>query len=97
MIDGPSLDMASSIGELPNEMFFKAASSTLAPRLGRLSFPGRQAIDTPHYLAITSRGVVPHLTQDSFARDTRIAGVYVGLEDCRPSLPPGLHPSSGLR
>ena len=69
---------------LPSEMFtiIKSTTNTLAPRLGRLTLPGRAAIETPHYLAITSRGVVPHLTQDTFARDTNIKGVYVPLEDC---------------
>ena len=79
---------ASQLAHLPDEMFtiIKATANHLAPRLGRLSPPGRKAIDTPHYLAITSRGVVPHITQDTFMRDTRISGVYVGLEDCKPAL-----------
>ncbi|TKA81242.1 hypothetical protein B0A55_02372 [Friedmanniomyces simplex] len=75
---------SSLLGELPDEMFsiIKTAGITrLAPRLGRVALPGRKVIDTPHYLAITSRGAVPHLTQDTFARDTSISGVYVGLED----------------
>ena len=56
--------------------------SRLSPRLGSLTLPNRKAIDTPHYLAITSRGAVPHISQDTFTRDTNIAGVYAGLEDC---------------
>jgi hypothetical protein len=60
----------------------KATSATLSPRLGRLSLPGRNAIETPHYLGLTSRGVVPHLSQDNFAQLTSISGVYAALEDC---------------
>ncbi|KAK5694685.1 hypothetical protein LTR97_009275 [Elasticomyces elasticus] len=73
-----------SLAQLPDEMFsiIKAASAGIAPRLGRLSLPGRKVIETPHYLAITSRGAVPHITQDTYVRDTNISGVYVGLEDC---------------
>ncbi|KAK6410610.1 hypothetical protein LTR81_015242 [Elasticomyces elasticus] len=72
-----------SLAQLPDEMFsiIKAASAGLAPRLGRLSLPGRKVVETPHYLAITSRGAVPHITQDTYVRDTNISGVYVGLED----------------
>ncbi|KAK4502041.1 hypothetical protein PRZ48_007852 [Zasmidium cellare] len=72
-----------SLSELPDEMFsiIQSTAHTLSPRLARLSLPGRRIIDTPHYLANTSRGVVPHITQDTFRRDTSIAGVYVALED----------------
>ncbi|EME43681.1 hypothetical protein DOTSEDRAFT_92801, partial [Dothistroma septosporum NZE10] len=59
----------------------KATGQGLGPRLGRLALPGRRVINTPHYLGNTSRGVVPHITQDTFVRDTSINGVYVGLED----------------
>ena len=72
------------LAQLPDEMFtiIKAASGTGA-RLGRLALPRRKPIATPHFLATTSRGVVPHLTQDNFASATDISGVYVGLEDCK--------------
>jgi queuine tRNA-ribosyltransferase len=75
---------ADNFASLPDEMFtiIKSASQGLGPRLGRLSIAGREAIDTPHFLGITSRGVVPHLTQDTFARDASISAVYVPLEDC---------------
>ena len=75
----------SSFASLPEEMFtiIKSASQGLGPRLGRLSIAGRKAIETPHFLGITSRGVVPHLTQDTLARDTSINGVFVPLEDCK--------------
>jgi queuine tRNA-ribosyltransferase subunit QTRTD1 len=61
----------------------KATAATLEPRLGRLTLPGRNAIETPHYLGLTSRGVLPHLSQDNFAQLTSISGVYAALEDCR--------------
>ncbi|KAI9698093.1 MAG: hypothetical protein M1820_007601 [Bogoriella megaspora] len=51
------------------------------PRLGRLSLPNRDIVETPHYLAISSRGVVPHLSQDNFKYHTQIKGAYLGLED----------------
>ena len=51
-------------------------------RLGSLSIPGRTVIHTPHYVALSSRGVVPHLTQDMMADNTAIQGIYAALEDC---------------
>lgn len=53
-------------------------------RLGRLVSAGRKTLETPHFLGITSRGVIPHITQDTFVRDTDINSVYVPLEDCKP-------------
>ena len=61
----------------------KATAATLSPRLGRLSLPGRNAIETPHYIGLTSRGVIPHLSQDNLARLSSISGAYVSLEDCK--------------
>ena len=60
------------------------------PRLGTLSFPGRQKIYTPHYIAISSRGTVPHLSQDMMRGETSINGLYTALEDCKlcPYIPP---------
>lgn len=77
--------------QLPEEEMFRIVRSTgtaatiTAARLGRLALPGRRTVETPHYLANTSRGVVPHITQDTFVRDTDINGVYVALEDCECS------------
>ena len=53
-----------------------------ATRLGTLRFNHRTPIETPHYIAITSRGAVPHLSQDTMRESTAIKGVYVALEDC---------------
>lgn len=51
-------------------------------RLGLLKLPNRNMIETPHILGIGSRGAVPHLSQDNFAKHTDIRGVYMALEDC---------------
>lgn len=53
------------------------------PRLGRLRVEGRNGLDTPNFLAITSRGVVPHMTPDVIASSTDIKGVHMALEDCK--------------
>lgn len=80
--------------ELPaqhaEEMFsilIHAKSTNLGPRLARWTLPQRTAMETPHYFAITSRGAVPHLSQDTFARDTSIHGIYIALEDCESAIP----------
>ena len=59
-----------------------AASSETAARLGQLTAWGRPTINTPHYIAPTSRGVIPHLSHDNLQKHTRISAVYVPLEDC---------------
>ena len=51
-------------------------------RLGQVTLPGRKAVRTPHHIAVTSRGVVPHLSQDVFRQHTDVNGVYMALEDC---------------
>lgn len=52
------------------------------PRIGRLNFQGRNPIDTPHYIAVTSRGAVPHLSQDMTRDNTSIRALYTAFEDC---------------
>lgn len=52
------------------------------PRIGRLSFQDRVPIETPHYVAASSRGTVPHLSQDMMRGNTRINAMYAALEDC---------------
>lgn len=86
----------STPGQPPADMFtmIKSTTATLSPRLARLSLPGRDVIETPHYLGLTSRGVIPHLSQDNFARESSISGVYAALEDCRfPALTIPLAPT----
>lgn len=73
------------LAQLPEEIMFSItkASSGYRARVGTLKALDKPAIETPHFLAVTSRGVVPHLSQDTFARQTDISGVYTALEDCR--------------
>lgn len=58
-----------------------AADPILAPRLGRLSVAGRKSISTPHFIPLTTRGVVPHLAHDVVRRQTSISSLFIGLED----------------
>ena len=64
------------------DLLSSAHNSKNGPRLGRLRVPGRKTIETPHYLALTSRGAVPHLSQDMMRDNTNIGNVYAALEDC---------------
>lgn len=54
------------------------------PRLGTISMRSRSTIQTPHYFALSSRGAVPHLSQDMMRDHTAIMGIYSALEDCEP-------------
>ncbi|KAF2685464.1 tRNA-guanine transglycosylase family protein [Lentithecium fluviatile CBS 122367] len=56
-------------------------TGTLTPRLGRLSLAGRRSVLTPGFIGSTSRGVVPHISQDNFQKSLGLDGVYVALED----------------
>lgn len=51
-------------------------------RLGQLTVQGRPSRATPNFIASTSRGVIPHITQDVMSKLTDIPVVYIGLEDC---------------
>lgn len=93
-ITTPNMADPPPLCDLPDEMFtiIKQTTSTLSPRLGRLALPSRNPIQTPHFLASTSRGVVPHLTPDTFRRDTSISAVYLALEDCESRCPTAAAP-----
>jgi queuine tRNA-ribosyltransferase accessory subunit len=65
-----------------NFILLHQATSDVGPRLGQLARAGRKTIKTPNYVALTSRGVVPHISHDTLRRHTAVAGVYIGLEDC---------------
>lgn len=67
------------------ELITSAAADGSAARLGKLSLPGRKAIETPNFIAATSRGSVPHLTPDNFKRHATVSGVYMALEECETS------------
>lgn len=56
-------------------------TAVLGARRGTLSLAGR-SISTPHYLALTSRGAVPHISHDNLREHCAVRGVYLGLEDC---------------
>lgn len=73
------------LGQLPPEMLeftLLKTSGALAPRLGRIAVSGRKAILTPAFIGNTSRGIIPHVSQDNFRKTDSINGVYVPLEDC---------------
>jgi queuine tRNA-ribosyltransferase len=61
----------------------EAAASSSA-RAGTLAVSGKAPIQTPNYIALTSRGVVPHISPDVIIDgSTDFNGVYVAIEDCR--------------
>ncbi|KAF2845039.1 tRNA-guanine transglycosylase [Plenodomus tracheiphilus IPT5] len=75
---------APKLGQLPPEMLdftLLKTAGALAPRLGRLSLAGRRTMLTPDFIGNTSRGVIPHVSQDNFRKSVGVAGVYVALED----------------
>lgn len=81
----PSATPAPKLDQLPPEMLdftLLKTTGTLAPRLGRLSLPRRKSILTPGFIGNTSRGVIPHISQDTFSKSLDLNGVYVALEDC---------------
>ncbi|ORY19227.1 tRNA-guanine(15) transglycosylase-like protein [Clohesyomyces aquaticus] len=74
---------ASKLADLPPEMLdftLLKPAGALVPRLGRLSIPGRRTLLTPDFLGNTSRGAIPHISQDNFGK-TGLDGVYIALED----------------
>ena len=84
----PALVMATIEGALHTgkHISFKILSNTdrnVRARLGRLAIRGRKDLETPCFLALTSRGVVPHVTPDVLAAHTQIGGVHMALEDCK--------------
>ncbi|KAK6523826.1 hypothetical protein TWF281_001794 [Arthrobotrys megalospora] len=52
-----------------------------AARTGVLNLSKGFTLQTPNFLAPTSRGVVPHLSPDNLEKNTGVEGVYVALED----------------
>ncbi|KAL4801629.1 tRNA-guanine(15) transglycosylase-like protein [Aspergillus unguis] len=70
-----------SSDQMLNFNLLTSSAAVLSPRLGRLTIPGRKPISTPHYVPLTSRGVVPHLAHDVMRDSTAIDSLFVGLED----------------
>lgn len=68
--------------DMINFTLLSSSEPVMAPRLGHLAVTGRKAISTPHYLPVTTRGAVPHVTHDMMRDQTTISSLYVGLEDC---------------
>ncbi|KAM0276468.1 hypothetical protein ACHAQH_006733 [Verticillium albo-atrum] len=66
-------------------MTFKVLQSALqkesAARLGRLALHNRKVIDTPNFIAVSSRGTVPHVTPDALSKYASFGGAYMALED----------------
>ncbi|PTB62837.1 tRNA-guanine transglycosylase [Trichoderma citrinoviride] len=77
------------------ELVSSAALDGSAARLGRLSLPGKKAMDTPNFFALTSRGAVPHLTPDNLKRHTSLSGVYMALEDFIEKKEPPVYQTPG--
>jgi queuine tRNA-ribosyltransferase subunit QTRTD1 len=44
---------------------------------------GRKDLETPNFLAVSSRGVIPHMTPDVIAASTQIGGIHMAIEDCK--------------
>ncbi|RDW95083.1 putative queuine tRNA-ribosyltransferase-like protein [Coleophoma crateriformis] len=63
------------------EVLSAVDSDTGGARIGRLAVQGRKELNTPDFLAVSSRGVVPHLTPDVLASHTHFSGVHMALED----------------
>lgn len=82
--------MATQTPEQPPQAFGKPLTFDLRAydstdsglRIGTLSFDGRRTINTPHYVALSTRGTVPHLSQDMMRDNSAIIGIYAALEDC---------------
>ncbi|KIW07103.1 uncharacterized protein PV09_01981 [Verruconis gallopava] len=90
-----NVNAAEKLSPEPEEMLAFTVESALqrsGPRLGTLACKGRIPISTPNYIPTTSRGVVPHLSQDNIARHTKIQSMYFGLEDFIEKQPPLIPP-----
>lgn len=67
------------------EVFAVAPNHFDKARLGKLSCSGKKEIQTPNYIALSARGAVPHLSQDTVQNHTAIRGIHMALEDCESS------------
>lgn len=59
------------------------STSVHEARLGKLLRIGRRGVETPNYFTLSSRGSVPHLSQDTVRDHTAIIGIHTALEDCK--------------
>ena len=71
---------------MTKQHFFRVLSSAdsdaSGARLGQVQINGRRDLDTPNFLAISSRGVIPHISPDVIAAHTNFGGVHMAVEDC---------------
>lgn len=77
-----SNDTTALPGEMLNFVLRQGEFTKAGLRLGQLTLQGRTALSTPTFIASTSRGVIPHVSQDVMSKLTKIPAVYLGLEDC---------------
>lgn len=87
MTDAPDPPTESQT-DMPFRVVRKTLGDGLAARVGRLSLPGRRPLETPNFVAVASRGAVPHLTPDVVMDHTSFGAAYMAMEDCESRLPP---------
>ncbi|KAF4464067.1 queuine tRNA-ribosyltransferase [Fusarium albosuccineum] len=63
------------------ELLRPAVADVGVARLGRLAFASRRVMETPNYVAVASRGAIPHLTPDNVAKHTSLDAAYLAIED----------------
>ncbi|KAK3308931.1 tRNA-guanine(15) transglycosylase-like protein [Chaetomium strumarium] len=78
-VDGQDLESETMRFEILKTALKDGGGATA--RLGRLAFAGRLPIDTPNFIAVTSRGTLPHLTPDNVDKHLQVSGAYLALED----------------
>ncbi|KAF2858586.1 tRNA-guanine transglycosylase [Piedraia hortae CBS 480.64] len=78
-------------------MFTTKATAGVA-RTGSLSLHSKPPISTPHWFALSSRGVIPHLTPTLLSTETSTGGIYLAYEDfIEKPTPPILASPGGIR
>ncbi|KAF7546434.1 hypothetical protein G7Z17_g8431 [Cylindrodendrum hubeiense] len=70
------------------EILKSATADVGAARLGRLALGNHRVMETPNYLAVASRGVIPHLTPENMERYTAFDAAYMAIEDFLDKNPP---------
>lgn len=83
----PDMSASESSKEAYKPSAFTRLSSTTGDgdseaRLGELALKGRDVIETPNFLAVTSRGVMPHISPDAIPSQATFPGVFTAIEDC---------------
>ncbi|KAI8714294.1 Queuine tRNA-ribosyltransferase accessory subunit 2 [Fusarium sp. LHS14.1] len=63
------------------ELLKPAVADVGVARLGRLTFASRRVMETPNFVPVASRGVIPHLTPDNVAKHTSFDAAYLAIED----------------